>query len=117
MKKRNRGLWIAIILGVLLAAFPFYGKALGDMIWGDTGEHIIKGVVNEKGYEYVVIDDTKIYVKGDWNYRGSTFTSQELLERIDIGDELEIKYWNNPKWGPIAEEIVFEDGSKAIREG
>lgn len=112
----KKGLWIAIFLGIVLAAFPLYGKAIGEVVWGSSGVNTITGTVAEKGIDYVKIDGHTIYVKGDWLYNGTIMSSEEILGRIDVGDTLTIHYWENPRWGYIADEIVFEDGSRAIKE-
>ncbi len=114
--KGKKGLIIVIFLGILLAAFPLYGKALGEVLWGTSGESTITGTVTSKGVDYIKVEGTTIYVKGTWYYNGTSLSSEELLGRISIGETLTVHYFENPRWGYVADEIVFEDGSRAVRE-
>lgn len=41
---------------------------------------------------------------------------REMAEKISMDDILTVHYWKNPRWGHVAEEMVFKDGSKAIEE-
>jgi len=115
MKERRR-LWVVIFLGLILATFPLYGEAIGELVWGNPAESIISGKVVDKGEDYIKIEGYVIYLKGEWLYNGSIVTSEEILEKINLGDSITVHYWRNPKWGYIADEIVFEDGTKAIKE-
>ncbi|NPA75321.1 MAG: hypothetical protein GXO25_04490 [Euryarchaeota archaeon] len=114
--KGNKGLWIAIIFAILLASFPLYGRALGDALFGPENTHTMTGTVKEKGSDYIVLSSTKIYLKGDWQYNGTTYTSEELIAHISVGERLTVEYTENPRWGAMAEKITFPDGSTAVKE-
>lgn len=54
---------MVIFVGILLAAFPLYGRAIGYVIWE-----------KEKGEDYIKIDDTIIHVSGEWKYNGTVIS-------------------------------------------
>ncbi len=114
--KGNKGLWIAVLFAILLASFPLYGRALGEVLFGPENGHVLTGKVSGVGTDYIVISSTKIYLKGNWQYNGTQCTSEELVRMISPGETLTVEYTDNPRWGAIAEKITFPDGSVAVKE-
>jgi hypothetical protein len=116
--KKNSKLWIVIVLGILLVAYPLYGKAIGDAIFGTReGKKVISGTVEKIGSDYLVVNGVTIHLKGSWVYKGQTYTPEELLSIIHPGEHLKIEYTENPRWGAMAEKIIFDNGSEAVKEG
>jgi len=115
------GLAVAILLGVVVALFPFYGESLGDVLWtipedADTEEeeevYSIEGVVEsvDPAAGILVVDGEEILFKGYWVPEGGgendTVYYTELLSMIEPGAEVTVYYTESGRWGKMAEELV-----------
>ncbi len=130
----KKGLAIAIVLGLLLAAYPIYGEELGASLWKtgtpdygtDAETYTVSGTVEDISMEYsggyisLKTTDGKVFtlvVKGEWTVGNKTMEYSDLLHYyMDIGDNIGVEYIENPRWGPMAEQIVLQDGSTAYKE-
>lgn len=121
--KSNKGLYMAIIIGMVLAAYPIYGYPISSALWTNgTGllssetTKVITGNVVSVGSDYIVVNGETIIFKGYWDYNGKTLYYTAILALVHVGDRVKITYTENQKWGKLATEIVLADGSVATKE-
>jgi len=123
------GLAIAILLGVVVALFPFYADNLADAIWtipedseGEEEEEVysLEGVVEsvDPAAGTIVVDGEEILFKGYWVPEGGgendTVYYTELLSMIEPGAKVTVYYTESGRWGKMAEEVIV-DGVRWVK--
>jgi len=116
-----KGLLVAaIIVGLLVAAFPFYvdyvkGYAPIYYSGGEEEEeetYVVKGVVEsvDAAQGVIVVDGKSILVKGEWSGEGETLYYSDLLAKVKPGMSVTVYCRYSERWGYMAEEIVLPGG-------
>ncbi len=114
------GLLVSVIIGVLVATFPFYADKISGYLWnlnananGKISEttYVIQGTIEEVDVNKlaIVVNGVEIKVLGIWiTSNGTEVESKDLLELLKPGDEITAVYSQRGKWGYVLEEILIE---------
>ncbi|MEB3807241.1 MAG: hypothetical protein GSR73_06975 [Desulfurococcales archaeon] len=120
------GLFISILIGIVIAAFPLYSDRLAPYIWSysSTGEEesenvkVISGVIENIDIAAlsITVDGKSIRVSGTWldTSTNEELNSTTLLELLQPGYHVKVSYTEKGRWGSMAEEITVNELGKTF---
>lgn len=134
---------IAIVVGLLIASLPVYGRLLmrhaecGHAERGHHGErreghgpqegalshhdeykeYEVAGAVDAIDLEngYILVSGIEIKVRGVWVRNGETISFKQVLSELDVGQNVKVRYRFCKEQGLLAVEIEVAGGVKYLK--
>lgn len=125
---RYAGLIAAVILGIVVAAFPLYAGVFTPYIWSykpagahggeEAGGRTVSGVIDgvDAASLTIVVRGMPISVRGTWLDASSReeLSAEALVTRLKPGYHVIVSFEERGRWGAMADRITVEELGKTF---